>query len=122
MGVRPNDLRKLPPGVFRGKCTRFRRIAIGHKHVGRQGFIVIRGLPMSFSVTLPMVNLAADGYALPCVETVCDFPPHCPFISRIEDRNSMAHSVEARLPFLDYRLVSFCLWAARRMESSWAME
>ena len=26
---------------------------------------------------------------------------------RLEDRNSMAHSVEVRLPFMDYRLVSF---------------
>ena len=30
-----------------------------------------------------------------------------PLYLRIEARNSMAHSVEARLPFLDYRLVSF---------------
>jgi asparagine synthase (glutamine-hydrolysing) len=26
-----------------------------------------------------------------------------------EDRNSMAHSIESRVPFLDYRLVDFCL-------------
>jgi asparagine synthase (glutamine-hydrolysing) len=30
-----------------------------------------------------------------------------PLYLRVEDRNAMAHSVEARLPFMDYRLVSF---------------
>ena len=32
-----------------------------------------------------------------------------PQILRTEDRNSMAHSVEARLPFLDFNLVEYCL-------------
>ncbi len=40
---------------------------------------------------------------------------------RVEDRNSMAHGVEARLPFLDYRLVSlaFRTPADRKMEGAW---
>jgi len=32
-----------------------------------------------------------------------------PVLLRYEDKNSMAHGVESRLPFLDYRLVEFCL-------------
>ncbi len=32
-----------------------------------------------------------------------------PMLLRYEDRNSMAHSIESRLPFLDYRLAEFIL-------------
>jgi asparagine synthase (glutamine-hydrolysing) len=44
-----------------------------------------------------------------------------PLYLRIEDRNSMAHSVEARLPFLDYRLVSllFGLPARWKVRGPW---
>jgi asparagine synthase (glutamine-hydrolysing) len=44
-----------------------------------------------------------------------------PLYLRIEDRNSMAHSIEARLPFMDYRLISllFNLPANLKMNGHW---
>jgi asparagine synthase (glutamine-hydrolysing) len=44
-----------------------------------------------------------------------------PVYLRVEDRNSMAHSIEARVPFLDYRLVSFVLGlpANWKMRGAW---
>ena len=31
-----------------------------------------------------------------------------PSLLRFDDRNAMAHSIESRVPFLDYRLIEFC--------------
>lgn len=44
-----------------------------------------------------------------------------PLYLRIEDRNSMAHSIEIRLPFLDYRLVSSIMQvnADKKMHGYW---
>src|SRR6266513_6151427 len=44
-----------------------------------------------------------------------------PHYLRLEDRNSMAHGVEARLPFLAYRLISlaFRVPADRKMQGVW---
>jgi asparagine synthase (glutamine-hydrolysing) len=44
-----------------------------------------------------------------------------PLYLRVEDRNSMAHSVETRLPFLDYRLVSlvFNMTANWKLRGPW---
>jgi asparagine synthase (glutamine-hydrolysing) len=41
-----------------------------------------------------------------------------PLYLRVEDRNSMAHAVEVRLPFLDHRLVSL----AFRLNSEWKLQ
>ena len=45
-----------------------------------------------------------------------------PLYLRVEDRNSMAHGIEVRLPFLDYRLVSFLFSQVRdedKINSCW---
>jgi asparagine synthase (glutamine-hydrolysing) len=41
-----------------------------------------------------------------------------PLYLRVEDRNSMAHSIEVRLPFLDYRLVTL----AFRLDAHWKLD
>jgi|SRR5688572_348759 len=42
---------------------------------------------------------------------------HLPLYLRVEDRNSMAHAVEVRMPFLDYRLVTL----AFRLRPHWKL-
>lgn len=44
-----------------------------------------------------------------------------PLYLRIEDRNSMAHSIEVRLPFMDYRLVSAVMRivGTRKLDGFW---
>jgi asparagine synthase (glutamine-hydrolysing) len=40
-----------------------------------------------------------------------------PLYLRTEDRNSMAHGVEVRLPFMDYRLIALCF----RLDAEWKL-
>jgi len=45
-----------------------------------------------------------------------------PSLLHLEDRNSMAHSIETRLPFLDYRLVEFAVNcpASVKLKNGWS--
>jgi asparagine synthase (glutamine-hydrolysing) len=67
---------------------------------------------------------SGDGYEEPELNAVLQRSverARLPHYLRLEDRNSMAHGVEARLPFMDYRLVSwaFRLPADCKMEGVW---
>jgi len=44
-----------------------------------------------------------------------------PHLLRYEDRNSMRHSIETRLPFLDYRVVEYCISipVAHKIHDGW---
>jgi asparagine synthase (glutamine-hydrolysing) len=80
---------------YRAFATRRRRSRV------RDGWFtaeLLRELPESYSRS-PLDLNGSLAYAQ-MVEPL-------PLYLRLEDRNSMAHSIEARLPFLDYRLAEF---------------
>ncbi len=57
----------------------------------------------SITPTLPSCHSILD-YSIQAIESTV-----LPYILHSEDRLSMAHGIESRVPFLDHRLVEFCL-------------
>ena len=79
---------------------------------------------LSADLRAQVPRMDTDAWALPLsgvLEHSVERRP-LPLYLRVEDCNSMAHSVEARLPFLDYRLVVAGVFAARRVEVARRLE
>ena len=70
--------------------------------------------------SLPFQDIGADQSLDTALRSSIE-QANLPHYLRIEDRNSMAHSIESRLPFMDYRLISYVMQlpAAWKMRGPW---
>ena len=79
---------------------KFFEFAFKNKH---EQVMAINGQQIPFSINGAVTNNNFDHYLYHQV-----FTTSLPTLLHYEDRNSMAYSIESRVPFLDHRLVEFC--------------
>ena len=101
-----SDACKYLPAAFRRQFSLIERVATPELRQQRE---------------LPSPRLGAGG-SLAARQKTDLLYASLPALLHYEDRNSMAHSIESRLPFLDYRLVEFAVNCASsfKLRDGWS--
>ena len=94
--------------------TSYRRVSAGRRLLEGRGRAFLA--PEFRALAAPAAELPPGQTLAVALERTIRQTP-LPHYLRVEDRNSMAHSVESRVPFLDHRLVEHAL----RLPARWKM-